>query len=203
VAALVGTSVVAVVLFYAAASLGAVFTCVSPELGVAGCVARLRQVGPRVLFADEEGLYRGVRRGLRGKVGRIVAGLGGRGRGVRVVLVPVGGGEGGREEEEDGGGDEGRVEFETWGEFLEGARAEDRLEFTRVEPTHPLMICYSSGTSGEPKCIVHHHLLILQLRKIAQIHNGTTSQDVILQYSSTSWVVFYVMYVSNHPRSCM
>lgn len=51
----------------------------------------------------------------------------------------------------------------------------------------------SSGTTGAPKCIVHAHGLMIQLKKIAVVHNSTTPKDVILQYSSTSWVVFYVM----------
>ncbi|KAK1020910.1 hypothetical protein LTR33_018660, partial [Friedmanniomyces endolithicus] len=35
--------------------------------------------------------------------------------------------------------------------------------------------------------------MIMNLKKISAIHNSTTLADIILQYSSTSWVVFYVM----------
>jgi acetoacetyl-CoA synthetase len=55
------------------------------------------------------------------------------------------------------------------------------------------MICYSSGTTGAPKCIVHQHGLILQVKKISMLHDSLTPSDVVMQYSSTSWVVFYVM----------
>lgn len=44
VAALVATSIWAMVLFHASASMGAIFTCISPDLGLEGCVSRLQQV---------------------------------------------------------------------------------------------------------------------------------------------------------------
>ena len=35
--------------------------------------------------------------------------------------------------------------------------------------------------------------MIIQLRKISSIHNSLGPDDIVMQYSSTSWVVFYVM----------
>lgn len=40
------------------------------------------------------------------------------------------------------------------GKFLEKANASDELTFCRVSFNDPLLICYSSGTTGAPKCIV-------------------------------------------------
>lgn len=38
--------------------------------------------------------------------------------------------------------------------FLAKAKASDELTFCRVSFNDPLLICYSSGTTGAPKCIV-------------------------------------------------
>lgn len=59
VAALVATSPWAIVLFHAAASMGAIFTSISPELGAEGCIARLKQITPSILFFDSYSIYRG------------------------------------------------------------------------------------------------------------------------------------------------
>lgn len=35
--------------------------------------------------------------------------------------------------------------------------------------------------------------MILNLNKVSHLHNNLTPDDVVLQYSSTSWVMFYIM----------
>lgn len=171
VAALVATSIWAMVLFHASASIGAIFTCVSPELGLAGCVSRLQQVTPSILFVDSDTVYKGKTVSTAAKLRDIVNQLESK---PQVYVVPVA---------------TKQEAFPSIHEFLAKANPDENLTFTSVSFNDPLMICYSSGTTGAPKCIVHRHGIILQLKKISAIHNSTTSKDVILQYSSTSWVV--------------
>ncbi|KAK5086001.1 hypothetical protein LTR70_007619 [Exophiala xenobiotica] len=61
VAAVVASSNWAIILFHAAASMGAIFTSISPDLGVEGCISRLQQVTPSILFMDSHSLYKGNR----------------------------------------------------------------------------------------------------------------------------------------------
>lgn len=56
-----------------------------------------------------------------------------------------------------------------------------------------MVIVYSSGTSGPPKCIIHQQGNILQFKKIALLHNSLTPSSVVMQYTTTSWVMFYVL----------
>ncbi|KAK1057127.1 hypothetical protein LTR33_013715, partial [Friedmanniomyces endolithicus] len=72
VAALVATSIWAMVLFHASAAIGAIFTSISPELGLEGCVARLQQVTPRILFADSDTVYKGKTIETQAKVQQIL-----------------------------------------------------------------------------------------------------------------------------------
>lgn len=176
VAAIVATSVWAVVLFHAAASMGAIFTVISPDMGAQGCVTRLQQVQPSILFVDSHALFKGKAVSTAEKMREIVSQLKPR---PQVFVIAI----------EDGQ----THDFPSIKEFLSRARPSDSLVFTRVPFNYPLMICYSSGTTGQPKCIVHQHGFVLQLKKIAVVHNCIGPGDVVLQYSNTSWVVFYGM----------
>ena len=175
VAALVATGIWVMVIYHAAASIGAIFTCISPELGLEGCVSRLQQVTPKILFADSDTVYRGKIASTESKVQQIMKRLD---PSPQVYITPV---------------VSSQATYPSIETFMSKANPDDPLTFTRVPFNYPVMICYSSGTTGAPKCIVHQHGIIMQLKKIAVVHNSTTPKDVILQYSSTSWVVFYVM----------
>jgi len=77
-------------------------------------------------------------------------------------------------------------------DFIARSNSSDVLKYTRLPFSHPLVICYSSGTTGPPKCIVHQQGLILQLKKISLLHNSLSPDDVVMQYSSTTWVLLYI-----------
>jgi acetoacetyl-CoA synthetase len=175
VGALVATSNFAMVLFHATAAIGAIFTCISPDLGLEGCVARLQQVTPSILFVDSDAVYKGKAVSTLEKLDQILARL----KPVPATfVVPI---------------VSQSLRYPTTHDFLQRANQDDKLTFTRVSFNDPLMICYSSGTTGPPKCIVHRHGLCIQTRKISILHNSLTPADVVMQYSSTSWVVFYIM----------
>ncbi|KAK1073691.1 hypothetical protein LTR74_001544 [Friedmanniomyces endolithicus] len=175
VAALVATSIWAMVLFHASAAIGAIFTSISPELGLEGCVSRLQQVTPRILFADSDTVYKGKTIETKAKVQQILDRLKPQ---PETFIVPVA---------------SKPTAFPHIDALLAKADPSDPLVFAPTSFNDPLAICYSSGTTGAPKCIVHRHGMIMNLKKISAIHNSTTTADIILQYSSTSWVVFYVM----------
>jgi acetoacetyl-CoA synthetase len=178
VGALVATSNWAVILLHAVAAVGAIFTSISPELGLEGCVSRLQQVTPRILFVDSHAVYKAKAVSTKEKLEGILERLRPK---PEVFVIPT------------VAADEAEVSSRpSMQTYLARARDEDPLTFTRVPFSYPLLIVYSSGTTGAPKCIVHQHGLIIQLRKISTLHNGLTHKDVVMQYSSTSWVVFNV-----------
>jgi acetoacetyl-CoA synthetase len=175
VAALMSNSLWTIAIFLAAASIGAVFTSISPELGLDGCVSRLNPVEPAILFADSHQTYKGKRTSIQRKVRQIFEALNIK---PKTIIVPL------AEEE---------APFPKLEDFLSTASESDSLEYRRVPFCQPLMILYSSGTTGPPKCIVHQHGAILQLKKIAMLHNSLSSKDLVFQYSSTSWVLWNIM----------
>jgi len=176
VAAVVASSNWAIILFHAAASMGAIFTSISPELGVEGCISRLQQVTPSILFMDSHSIYKGKAYSTAQKLGTIVHALSPR---PQIYVIPI------TSDQPD--------EFPALDEFLKKSESSDELVFDRVSFNHPLLIAYSSGTTGAPKCIVHKHGMLIQLKKVSVVHNCLTPEDIVMVYSSTSWIVFYGM----------
>jgi acetoacetyl-CoA synthetase len=134
VGALMSNSNWAIAIFLATASMGAVFSSISSEMGTEGCVSRLKQIDPKVLFADSHQTYKAKRRSLEDKIRDTVAALK-----VKPVLavLPV--------------GNEGTFGLPSLDDFLAKSRTNDALEYVRIPFSAPMLILFSSGTTGDPK----------------------------------------------------
>ena len=78
----------------------------------------------------------------------------------------------------------------TWTEFVNSA-PDTPLEFEQVPFNHPLVILYSSGTTGKPKCIVHSSGgMLIQHLKEHKIHGSMTRDDVFFYYTTTGWMMW-------------
>lgn len=177
-------SVETLVVFAATNWLGAMFSSSSTDMGVQGILQRTLQIKPKYIFMDDAALYNGKRVDLRQKMTDIVAGMDSDGfRGMisirrfrdalDVSSIP---------------------KTETLVHFLAKARPGIPPPIVRLAFHEPYLICYSSGTTGIPKCIVHSTgAAIVTFVKEGILHEGFSPESATLQYTTTGWI----MYLSN------
>jgi acetoacetyl-CoA synthetase len=175
-------SVETLVVWLATAWVGGVFSSSSTDMGVSGILGRSVQVGPKLLFFDDAAVYNGKTVDLRGKVAEVVEGLKVCEEFQGVVVIP-------RFERAKDVKDIPRAE--TWEAFVDSAKGLPTPGFERIAFHEPLMVCYSSGTTGMPKAIVHSvGGAMISYFKEGVLHESLGPEDVILQYTTVGWIMY-------------
>ncbi|KAM9446237.1 acetoacetyl-CoA synthetase isoform 1-T1 [Clarias gariepinus] len=168
----------------AAASIGAIWSSTSPDFGVNGVLDRFSQIQPKLIFSVAAVVYNGKQHDHMDKLQRVVKGLPDL---KQVVVIPYV-----RSKAET---DLSKIPNSVFlDEFLDTGMEGDQdpqLEFEQLPFSHPLLIMYSSGTTGAPKCMVHSAGgTLIQHLKEHVLHGNMTSSDVIIYYTTTGWMMW-------------
>lgn len=167
-----------VVALMACASIGAIWSSCSPEMGVSVVLDRFQQIEPKVLFAVDSYSYNGK---LYDRTANVVELLDNLPTIEHVIHV-----EGPAKADISGWRD-----VITWQDAVKDLAP---LQFTRLPFDHPLWIVYSSGTTGMPKAMVHGHGgIILTHMKTMQFQHDVRPGDRFLFLGSTGWIVWNMM----------
>ncbi|KAJ4293675.1 hypothetical protein N0V90_008959 [Kalmusia sp. IMI 367209] len=179
VAVVASTSFDTFICFMAVVSLGALFSSSSTDMGTKGILERLLQIRPKWVFVDDWAVYNGKMTDLRPKIGEIVNGVKGLDEFEGVVVQPR---FPGRPADVDG-----IPKTMTLNEFVGRADGIEKLVFERVAFRDPILVVYSSGTTGMPKCIVHSvGGVLISMVKEERLHKEMRQDSV------TGWIMYLV-----------
>jgi acetoacetyl-CoA synthetase len=166
----------ALVAFLATASLGAVWSLCAPDMGHVAILDRFRQIEPKVLIVQDGYVHAGKRVDRVALLEGIAAGLPSV---AHRVMVPALG--------------------EVPAGWTDWAVMEAYLQTPDIVPvpfSHPLWIVYSSGTTGNPKPIVHGHGGALVEGAKQSLHQDISAKDRFCWLTSSGWIMWNAQFAA-------
>ncbi len=171
----------AIIACLAVTSLGAIWSLCAPDMGHVAILDRFQQIKPKVLIYQDNYLHAGKEVSRRAEVAEVVGGL-------PSLLHHIAVGTQSTE-----------IQTETQTGAVAWESLQDRpaiLTFAQVDFDHPLWIVYSSGTTGNPKPIVHGHGGILLEGCKQSLHQDLDAQSRFCWLTSSGWVMWNLQMVA-------
>lgn len=176
VAGFVSNTPEALIAMLATTSIGAIWSSASPDFGVQGVLDRFGQIEPKVLIAVEGYFYNGKTIDCMPKIREFLPQM----PSVKACVIV-------EYANPDVEIDEGMT---LWSDVQKTYTAQD-IDFDRVPFDHPLVIMFSSGTTGIPKCIVHSHGgVLLTHMKEHQLQCDIRPDDRVFYFTTCGWMMW-------------
>lgn len=165
-------SAAAVIAMLGTAWIGAIWSSCSPEFGVSGVIDRFGQITPKVLLVTDGYNYNGKWQDISERVNKVISSL----KPSHVIQVPS-------------ASNQRLANTSSWESWLD--LHSPPPAFLRQHFNAPLVILYSSGTTGQPKCIVHGAGgTLLQHAKEHRLHGDLGPNDVLFYYTTCGWMMW-------------
>ncbi|PWA01848.1 hypothetical protein BB558_002024 [Smittium angustum] len=170
----------AIIIFLAAASMGAIWSCAPPEFGVIAASDRFAQITPKIYFSLDQSTYNAKTTNLIEKNLQILKVLP---TVEKVIIIQTGNKSVDISKEIPGS--------MSWNNFLGLSAGVTKLNYELLPFDHPIFIVFSSGTTGKPKCIAHcTGGYIVMSKKNNTIASGINENDVYFYYTTTGWIMW-------------
>ncbi|OPJ59354.1 acetoacetate--CoA ligase [Clostridium chromiireducens] len=180
-----------VIAMLASAAIGAIWCSCATDIGPNAALDRLSQVKPTVLFTADGYFYKGKRFNVLDNASQIVKGI----NSIKKVIISHYAGESLNTAE--------IPNSVSWINYLSNEIPKN-FEFEQLPSEHPLVVMFSSGTTGKPKCMVQSAagLLINQLKELV-LQNDVKPSDRMLYITTCSWMMWNWQAAALGTGSCI
>ncbi len=175
VGAIVTHDIEAIIFYLATSAIGAIWSSCSPDFGPAGASDRLCQIAPKVLVAVPGYGYAGKKIDVAPTIAAVAAGT----PLTRIIIL----------------GDNvpeslATLPATTMADWLAPFTPET-IAFNRLPFAAPLVILFSSGTTGKPKCITHSAAgLLIQHMKEQKLHCDIKPGERFFYFTTCGWMMW-------------
>jgi len=168
-----------VIAYISTSTLGAIWSSCSPDFGTAGVIDRFSQISPKILFIGDKYFYNGKKINILERLPEIINKVPSI---KKIVVVPYPGTEIEKKNI--------RIETYDWNKLII-SKKKNKIQYVMSNFNDPLIILYSSGTTGKPKCICHGTGgVLLQHNKELQIHSDVKENDRVFYFTTCGWMMW-------------
>lgn len=202
VAGLIPNNAEAVIAMLATTACGAVWTACSPDFGEAGILERFKQIEPRIIFITDGYFYKNkyfdclqknktVINELKNSLSHVIAISDANNLDSQNPEMLIGNSLGNYSATDMAFS----FDYVAWEYIFAHGEIKghyDTINYVPVDFNAPVYIMFSSGTTGQPKCIVHGvGGILLEHFKEHLLHNDLKYSDRFMYFTTTSWMMWH------------